>query len=148
MQITWRELSDANQALSRLGNQKLPYNLAFKIAKLQVIVRKALRTGETSRLNEAKAVKKEYESKLKELKANITLSKEELAVEEASAKEELNEKNDQLLEQILDVEGSIDKLILPSHISYTCDKCKQVTSREWEVEPIWLASLDRFIKES
>ena len=134
MILTNGEVLDAQGALDRLLQNKLPISTSFKLAKV------------ANQLKEPRAAFDKVRDGLMvefKIKREQKDDKVELKSEEEGGLEQFVEKLNELVKEENDLK--ITPVKLPEKIAATCDKCHHNMDKELEIEGSILVSLEKFI---
>jgi len=134
MKVSNKEILDANEALGKLMQEKLPVMVSWNIAKLVGKVKEPVKAIDTVR----KGLISKYE---------ITFEKAENGVTVNSKQEDGAQKFYDEVEELAkqEIELVFDTIKLPQKVSATCDKCHHNMDKPLEIEPSILLALEKFV---
>ena len=128
--MTNGEVWAAYPKLGQVAQLKLPVRTSFGIAKLMNALEMPYKNAEQTR---AALVQKYGEEKGNQV--TVEQGGENWASYMAEFAELMS----------MEVLVEFETVTLPESVTYTCDKCKQVTERPLEIEPATLVPLSRFV---
>lgn len=127
MKITRREVLNSRGALKILMGYKIPVSVSYRLAKIGIAVEA-----------EAKAITTTTDKMVTDYGVENDKGVKELKTDNEHYKE---------LDELLDGEVNLDvePVTLPAKVASTCDKCNHNMDKPFEIEPIVLMFLDKFI---
>lgn len=136
MKVTNRELTEAKGALDKLLQEKMPVRVSWGLAKLSKKVGEPIEAFILVR----DGLFKKYNVKPTQNEEGVV----SLTSEVDGNLEKFSEEFKELLD--LTVELVVEKVKLPEKVAATCDKCNHNMDKQFEIEPVILMALEKFVE--